>query len=47
MTVGAGIWMIVFAVAAIIYIGIAIFVSVKGFSDLKDLLRSPRRETRK
>jgi len=47
MTVVAGIWMIVFAVAAIMYIGVAIFVSVKGFSDLKDLLRGPNRGTTK
>jgi len=38
MSPGALAWMIVFAVAALAFFGIAVIVVVKGFADLKGLL---------
>lgn len=41
MKTGALIWMIIFAISAAAFFIVAAIVSVKGFSDLKDLLRPP------
>jgi hypothetical protein len=40
MTDGALFWMIVFAVAALVFFGIALVVTVRGMSDLRELLSS-------
>ena len=34
------VWLLVFAVAALLFFGVAAVVSVKGFADLLDLLRN-------
>jgi hypothetical protein len=39
------IWMGVFAVAALVFFGIAIVVAWKGFSDLRELLTRPGGKT--
>ena len=44
MNTGTLIWMIIFATAALAFFVVAAVVSVRGFSDLKDLLRSTKRE---
>lgn len=40
---GAVVWLIVFALAAIIFFGIAAVVAVKGLGDLQRLLRLSKR----
>ena len=42
MTTGALLWMIAFAISGAIFFIVAAVVSVRGVSDLKDLLRSNR-----
>ena len=44
MNRGALIWMIIFAVSAICFFTVAAVVGVKGFSDLRELLRSSKPE---
>jgi hypothetical protein len=39
MNRGTLIWMIIFAVSALVFFAVALVVSVKGVADLKDLLR--------
>ena len=41
MKTGALVWLIIFAISAATFFIIAAIVTVKGFSDLKDLLRPP------
>ncbi len=44
MTDGALFWLVVLAVAALLFFGIALVVSIRGVGDLRDLLsRSSRR----
>ena len=45
MNDGSLIWMVVFAIAAAVFFGIAAIVAVKGFGDLKDLLRRSDRRS--
>jgi len=40
MNTGALLWIITFAIAAAVFFIVAAIVSVRGVSDLKDLLRS-------
>jgi hypothetical protein len=40
MNTGAILWIIIFAIAAAVFFIVAAVVSVRGVSDLKDLLRS-------
>ena len=42
MNTGALLWLITFALAAAVFFVVAAIVSVRGVSDLKDLLRSKR-----
>ena len=35
------VWLVIFAAAALIFFGVAVVVTVKGFGDLRDLLRHP------
>jgi hypothetical protein len=37
------IWLLIFAVAALTFFGVAVVVSVKGVADLRHLLRSGRK----
>lgn len=37
------IWLLIFAVAALTFFGVALVVSVKGVADLRHLLRSARK----
>jgi len=39
MSKAVAVWLIVFAVSALVFFGVAVVVSVKGFSDLLSLLR--------
>lgn len=39
MTAAAWIWMIVFGIAGLLFFGTAAVVIVRGFSDLRDLVR--------
>ena len=41
MRTGILVWMIIFGISAVAFFIVAAIVSVKGFSDLKDLLRPP------
>lgn len=43
MTGGALFWLIVLAVAALVFFGIAGVVSIRGVGDLRDLLRRSSR----
>ncbi len=43
MSGGAIFWMIVFSCSALIFFGVAVVVSVRGWIDLKDLLRLRRK----
>jgi hypothetical protein len=40
MTAGAQFWFFLFAVAALLFFGIALVVTIRGARDLRDLLRS-------
>ncbi len=40
MNVATILWLVVFGISAIMFLGVAVIVSVKGFSDLKELLRN-------
>ena len=40
MNTGALLWIIIFAISAAVFFIVAAVVSVRGVSDLKDLLRS-------
>jgi hypothetical protein len=39
MSKAVAVWLIVFAVSALVFFGVAVVVSVKGFSDLLSLLQ--------
>ena len=42
MTGGALFWLIALAIAALLFFGIALVVSIRGVGDLRDLLRRSR-----
>lgn len=44
MTTGSFVWIVIFAVAAFSFFLIAGVVAVRGFNDLKELLRISRRK---
>lgn len=47
MTAGALFWTILFAVAGVLFFGIALVVSIGGIGDLRDLLgKSGRRKSK-
>ncbi|HYN25068.1 MAG TPA: hypothetical protein VES69_08475 [Pyrinomonadaceae bacterium] len=41
MKTGTFFWMIIFAISAAAFFIVAAIVTIKGFSDLRDLLRPP------
>lgn len=43
MNKGSIIWLIIFAVSAIVFLVIAVIVSVRGFADLQSLLQHSNR----
>lgn len=43
MTTGALLWFILLGLSALVFFGIALVVSVRGFSDLRDLLGTVHR----
>ncbi|MCC6399086.1 MAG: hypothetical protein IT282_18880 [Bacteroidetes bacterium] len=43
MTEGALIWLILLSVAALVFFGVALVVSVRGIGDLRELLGGVRR----
>jgi len=43
MTTGALFWLILFGIAALVFFGIALVVTIRGISDLRDLLGSSGR----
>ena len=47
MSTGALLWIIIFALAAAVFFVVAAVVSVRGVSDLKDLLKSKEDDLRK
>jgi hypothetical protein len=47
MTTGALFWLILGGIAVAVFFGIALVVSIRGFGDLRDLLRSTRRDEEK
>jgi hypothetical protein len=46
MNTGTLVWMVIFVVCALCFFVIAAVVSVRGFDDLKDLLRVTKRAGR-
>ena len=42
MTAGALFWIFLFAVAALVFFGIALVVTIRGVSDLRELLGSSK-----
>jgi hypothetical protein len=46
MNTGTLIWMIIFAASALCFFAIAAVVTVRGFGDLKELLRLTKRADR-
>ena len=46
MTIGAQLWLILFCIAALVFFGIALVVTLRGVGDLRDLLGSSGRRTR-
>jgi hypothetical protein len=47
MNVATILWLVVFGISAAMFLGVAIIVSVKGFSDLKELLGNQEDVTRR
>jgi len=43
MTSGALFWLVIFGIAALVFFGIALVVTFRGVSDVKDLLSSTAR----
>lgn len=41
MNTGTLFWLIIFAISAAVFFIVAAIVTIKGFSDLRDLLRPP------
>lgn len=46
MTAGALFWLFLFGIAAQVFFGIALVVTIRGVSDLRDLLGSSRRQAK-
>ena len=46
MNTGALVWLIIFAASALCFFAVAAVVTVKGFGDLKELLRFTKRAGR-
>ena len=46
MTSGALFWLVVFGIAALVFFGIALVVTIRGVSDVRDLLSSSKRRTK-
>jgi len=44
MTSGALFWLLLFGIAALVFFGIALVVTIRGVSDLRDLLGSSKRQ---
>lgn len=42
MTDSAQFWLCLFGIAALMFFGIALVVTIRGVSDLRELLRSPK-----
>jgi hypothetical protein len=42
MTAGALFWLFLFGIAALVFFGIALVVTIRGVSDLRDLLNSSK-----
>jgi hypothetical protein len=40
MTAGALFWLLLFGIAALVFFGIAVVVTIRGVGDLRDLLKS-------
>jgi len=40
MTDGALFWLLLFGIAALVFFGIAVVVTIRGVGDLRDLLKS-------
>jgi hypothetical protein len=41
MRIGTLLWLIIFAISAAVFFVVAFIVTINGFGDLRDLLRSP------
>jgi hypothetical protein len=46
MTAGALFWFLLFGIAALVFFGIAVVVTIRGVGDLRDLLKSTVRRTK-
>ena len=46
MTDGALFWLLLFGIAALVFFGIAVVVTIRGVGDLRDLLKSTVRRTK-
>jgi hypothetical protein len=46
MTAGALFWLILFGIAALVFFGIALVVTIRGVADLRDLLGSAKRRVK-
>ncbi|MDP2887052.1 MAG: hypothetical protein Q8P51_18760 [Ignavibacteria bacterium] len=46
MTAGALFWLILFGIAALVFFGIALVVTIRGVGDLRDLLSSSERRVK-
>jgi len=46
MTAGALFWLLLFGIAALVFFGIAVVVTIRGVGDLRDLLKSTVRRTK-
>lgn len=44
MTGGSIFWLLLFGMAALVFFGIALVVTIRGMSDVRDLLRSSERK---
>jgi len=44
MTAGALFWLSLFGIAALVFFGIALVVTIRGVGDLRDLLSSSRHQ---
>ena len=46
MTAGAMFWFILLGIAALVFFGIALVVTIRGVSDVRDLLNSSERKVK-
>jgi hypothetical protein len=46
MTPAAIFWFVMFAISGLVFFGIALVVSIRGISDLRDLLGSSKRKSK-